>query len=105
MDETEARQRCERLRNLVNRGPGKDLDALHDALRIVGTLRRAAAPYPRVRLAAIAEQLRRWFSVRKWQEVSDPAGLHLRDWLMEDITIVEKTWKPPNAPSTRESEG
>ena len=93
MDETEARQQCERLRNLINRGPGKDPRALHEALHMADTLKHAAAPYPGSRLIAISEQLRRWFSVRKWREVSDPAGLHLRDSLMQDIEIVEKTWK------------
>jgi hypothetical protein len=70
----------------------------------VDTLRHAAAPYPRSRLTAISEQLRRWFSVRKWREESDPSGLHVRDWLMQDLTIVEKTWKPATEVSTGERE-
>jgi hypothetical protein len=102
MYETEARQQCKRLRNLINRGPGRDLNALRDALRIVDALWRAAGPFPRSRLTVIAEQLRRWFSVRKWREVSDPAGLNLRDSLVQDIEIVEKTWKPATASSTDE---
>ena len=104
MDEAEARQQCERLRNLINRGPGKDPSALREALHIADTLEQGAARYPGSRLTAISEQLGRWFSVGKWREVSDPAGLHLRDCLMQDITIVEKTWKPATAPSTDESE-
>jgi hypothetical protein len=94
MDETEARQQCERLHNLINRGPGKDPRALREALHIADTLSQTAAPYPGGRLAAISEQLRRWFSVREWQEVSDSAGLRLRDSLVQDIEMVEKTWKP-----------
>ena len=104
MDETEARQQCERLRNLINRGPGRDPSALREALHIADTLRQAATPYPGSRLTAISEQLRRWFSVRKWREVSDPAGLHLRDALVQDIEIVVKTWKPATAISTGERE-
>jgi len=104
MDETEARQQCERLRTLINRGPGKDPGALREALHTTDTLRQVAAPYPGSRLTAISGQLRRWFSVRKWREVSDPAGLHLRDSLVQDLEIVEKTWKPATAPSTDESE-
>src|SRR5262252_538562 len=103
MDETEARQQCERLRNLINRGPGKDPSVLREALHIADTLRQAAAPYPGSRLTAISVQLRRWFSVRKWREVTDPTGLHLRDSLVQDIEIVEKTWKPATAPTTDES--
>jgi len=104
MDVTEARQLCERLRTLINRGRGKGLNALREALRIVGTLRRAAAPFPRARLTAIAEQLRPWFIVSDGQEESDTAGLYVRDWLMEDITMVEKTWKPRSAPGLSESD-
>jgi hypothetical protein len=104
MVETQARQQCEKLRNFINRGPGEDPGALREALRIVDTVRQSAGPYPRSRLTAISAQLGRWFSVDKWREVSDPAGLHLRDCLMQDITIVEKTWKPATAPSTDESE-
>ena len=96
MDETEARQQCKGLRKLINRGPGRDPSALREALRIADTLIQASAPFPRSRLTAVSEQLHRWFSVRKWREISDPDGLHVRDWLMEDITIVEKTWKPAN---------
>ena len=48
MDETQARQQCERLRNLINRG--KDPSALRAALCIVDALRQAAAPYPCSRL-------------------------------------------------------
>jgi hypothetical protein len=104
MDEAEARQQCERLRNLLNRGPGKDPSALREALGVVDTLRPAAAPYPRSRLTAVSGQLRLWFSVRKWQEVGDPAGLHMRDWLMQDIEIVEKTWKPATTPGAGQKE-
>jgi len=100
MDEITARQQCERLRNLINRGPGKDSSALREALHIADALRQAAAPYPGSRLSAISEQLRHWFSVRKWREVTDPAGLHLRDCLVQDIEIVEHTWNPATALST-----
>jgi hypothetical protein len=94
MEEAEALRQCEKLRNLINRGPGKDPHALNEALGIVDTLRANPAAYPRSRLAEIPDPLRRWFSVRRWREVSDPAGLRVRDRLMEDITLVEKTWKP-----------
>jgi len=56
------------------------------------------------RLGASDTSTAGWLSVGKWQEVSDPAGLHLRDSLMQDIEIVEKTWKPATAPSTDQSE-
>jgi hypothetical protein len=75
-------------------------DALHESLRIVEALRSGAAPYPRSRLACISEQLGSWLNVRKGQEVSDAAGLRMRDWLMRDISIGEKIWKPAAAPST-----
>ena len=79
-------------------GPRNDPEALSEALGIVDTLRGNAVAYPRRRLAEIPEQLRRWFSVRRWREDSDPTGLRLRDRLMEDITMVEKTWSPASAP-------
>ena len=91
-------RQCEVLRNIINRGPCNDPEALHEALGIVDTLRENAATYSRERLAEIPEQLRRWFSVRRWREDIDPAGLHVRDRLMEDITMVEKTWRPASAP-------
>jgi hypothetical protein len=50
---------CERLRNLINRGPGKDPSALREALHLADALRQAAAPYRGSRLTAISEQLRR----------------------------------------------
>jgi hypothetical protein len=102
MDETEARQQCEKLRNLINRGPGRNPTTLEDALRIADILRQSAAPYPCSRLTEISEQLRCWFSVRRWRQVGDPAGLHARDWLMEEIRIVEMTWKPATGRSTPE---
>lgn len=74
---------------------GKDLNALREALRTVNAVRSAAAPYPRSRLVSICGQLRQWFSVRKWQEVSDPAGLNMGGWLMLDIEIVELGQKRP----------
>ena len=99
MNEADALRQCKKLRTPVNRGPGKDPHALSEALRIVETLRGSAAAYPRDRLAEIPDQLCRWFSVRRWREDSDPAGLRMRDRLMEDITMVEKTWRPASAPS------
>ena len=97
MKEAEALRQCEKLRNLINRGPGRDPHALSEALSIVDTLRGNAAVYPRSRLAEISGQLCRWFSVRGWHEDGDPAGLRVRNQLMEDITMVEKTWRPASA--------
>ena len=97
MKEAEALRQCEKLRNLINRGPGKDSHALSEALGIVDRLRGSAVAYPRRRLAEIPDQLCRWFSVREWHEVSDPTGLRVRNQLMEDINMVEKTWRPASA--------
>ena len=97
MKEAEALQQCEKLRQLINGGPGNDLRSLNEALSIVDALRGNAATYPGRRLAEISEQLPRWFSVRRWREDSDPAGLRVRDRLMEDITMVERTWELANA--------
>jgi hypothetical protein len=98
MKDAEALQQCEKLRNLINRGPGKDPHALNEALGIVDTLSGNAVAYPRRRLAEIPDQLCRWFSVWGWREHSDPAGLRVRNQLMEDINMVEKTWRPASAP-------
>ena len=103
MDEAEAQEQCERLRNLINRGPGRGLNALHEAIRIVATLRHAAAPFPHARLTVVVKQLRPWFIANTGYDESGTAGLYLRDWLMEDITMVEKTWKPWSAPDMGES--
>ena len=92
MDSAEASQLCAKLRELINREPGKDDDALRDALSIVNTLQWASTPFLSSRLTAISQQLRRWFSTRRWREVGDPAGLRTRDWLMEDVTVVQKCW-------------
>jgi hypothetical protein len=105
MKDAEALQQCEKLRNLINRGPGKDPHALSEALSIVNSLRGNAAGYPRSRLAEIPDQLSRWFSVREWREDSDPAGLRVRYRLMEDITLVEKTWRPADAPGAARDHG
>ena len=99
MKEAEALRRCEMLRNLINRGPGNDPDALSEALGILRTLRANAADYPRRRLSEISEELRRWFSARRWREDSDPAGLRVRDRLMANITMVEKTWSSASEPA------
>jgi len=99
MKEAEALRQCEILRNLINRGPGNDPDALSEALGILRTLRANAADYPRRRLSEISEELRRWFSVRRWREDSDPAGLRVRDRLMANITMVEKTWSSASEPA------
>ena len=99
MKEAQTLRQGEVLRNLINRGPGNDPDALSEALGIVHTLRGNAADYPRSRLSEISEELRRWFSVRRWREDSDPAGLRVRDRLMADITLVQKTWSSASEPA------
>jgi hypothetical protein len=64
MDSNEAGRLCEKLFKLVDSGPGKDLETLHEVVGIVTTLKRAAASYPRAKLAELEEEFNRWFTAR-----------------------------------------
>jgi hypothetical protein len=100
MDSNEADDLCEKLFKLVERGPGKDPNALREALASVRTLKRSAPPYASEKLAGIEEAFMRWFSA-KWRSDldGDSEGQHLRHILISYITAIRRAWKQPPAPS------
>jgi hypothetical protein len=95
MDSNETERFCEQLLKLIDSGPGKDLDALREALGIVSTLQRAAARYPRGKLTELEEEFTRWFSSKRWRTNVDDEGKQLRHSLISDITAVRNSWNHP----------
>lgn len=97
MDSKEAGQLCEQLFVLVKRGPGVDPEALREALSIVSTLTKAAPSNLHGRLLGLEENFPLWFSARKWDTPGDVGGQRLRQFLYDDITVVQGPWPWPPA--------
>ena len=96
MDSTRAKQLCEQLVKLVARGPWKDPAALDEALAILFALKVSGIPHLHGRLTALEEGFMRWFSTRRWH--TDIEGQNLRDFLMQDIAVVQSHWDQPRTP-------
>jgi hypothetical protein len=84
------RDHCDRLRGLIDLGPGLNLEASRKALGTVRALRAAAEwDFPRQILDDLKERLTLWFSDRVFR--GDNAAL--RNALFEHLAELCTSWK------------
>lgn len=91
MDKKKVKDRCQELRDLIDLGPGRNVEMLRKALGTVRTLRTAAQwEYPRQILDDLKERLGVWFSAR----VIRGDNAELRRALLQDLTALYGSWEP-----------
>jgi hypothetical protein len=90
MDQEKVQARCDELRDLIGRGPGRDPEVLLKALTIVRSLRGAAEwEFPQQILGDLKERLTVWFSERVWR--GDTSALH--GALMQSLAELCASWE------------